>query len=334
MKAMVLDRAAPIDERPLAFRDVPDPTPGPGQVVVRVSACGVCASNLHMIEGDWLPGSPAVLPIIPGHEVVGSVAALGPGVDTVAVGDRVGVQPIWSTCGACRFCLGGREQLCRGRQITGETRDGGYAELMLADAAYVYALPAGLGDAQAAPLMCPGITAYGAVKKAALAPGQTVAVVGVGGVGHMVIQMARLTGADVYAVTRSRAHQEVAEEVGAIASYSPKANGSDHLPDASVDAAIVFAPSPSAVDEAMRITRPGAQIVLGVTETVGRLDIGDEKTVAGSVLGGRGDMQEVIRLAAAGKLTAIHAEFPLAEANDVLARLKAGEIRARAVLVP
>lgn len=328
MKAMVLGRAAPIDQRPLELRDADDPTPGPGQVVIRVSACGVCHSNLHMIEGEWLPGTPAVFPIIPGHEVVGTATALGSGVEGMAVGDRVGVQPIWSTCGTCRFCLGGREQLCRGRQITGETRDGGYAELMLADAAYVYAIPEALTDAQAAPLMCPGITSYGAVKKAALSPGQTVAVVGVGGVGHMAIQMARLTGADVHAVTRSRAHQEVAEEVGAVATHAP-----GDLPDASVDAAIVFAPSSNAVDEAMRITRPGARIVLGVAQTVGVLDIGDEKTVLGSVLGNRWEMQEVLRLGAAGKLRAIHAEFPLAQANDVLARLKAGEIRARAVLV-
>jgi propanol-preferring alcohol dehydrogenase len=282
-----------------------------------------------MVEGDWLPATPAFLPIIPGHEVVGQVTALGNGVTRVAVGDRVGVQPIWSTCGHCAYCLTGKENLCRQRQITGETRDGGYAESMLADAAYVYPVPDALGDVEAAPLFCPGITAYGSVKKAALSPGQKVAVLGVGGVGHMVVQMARLTGADVYAVTRSAVHQAVAEELGAARSYSPGA-----LPDAAVDAAIVFAPSAAAVSEALRIIRPGGRVVLGVGETVGPMDIGDEKTVVGSVLGNRREMLEVLDLAAAGRLHTLTEQYPLAEANTALADLKAGRVRARAVLVP
>jgi propanol-preferring alcohol dehydrogenase len=303
-------------------------------LLIKVSACGVCRSNLHMVEGEWLPATPASIPIIPGHEVVGTVVALGAGVGGVSLGDRVGVAPIWSTCGCCRFCLSGREQLCRARQITGETRDGGYAALMLADAAFTHPIPDGLTDAAAAPLLCPGLTAYGAVRKAGLAPGQRVAVLGVGGVGHLVIQLARLTGADVYAVSRNRANHTVAEEVGAAACFVPSGLPGDSLPDASVDAAIVFAPSPAAVAEAVRITRPGSQIVLGVAETVGRLDIGDEKTVVGTVLGNRWEMREVLAMAAAGRVRSIHAEFPLAEANSVLARLKLGEVRARAVVVP
>jgi propanol-preferring alcohol dehydrogenase len=334
MKAMVLGAAGPVEQSPLEWREVPDPTPGPGEVLLQVAACGVCRSNLHMVEGDWLPATPASFPIIPGHEVVGRVTALGAGVSSLAVGDRVGVQPIWSTCGRCMYCLTGSEQLCRQRQITGETRDGGYAQLMLADAAYATPIPDGLSDAEAAPLLCPGITAYGAVEKAALSPGQQVAVIGVGGVGHMVVQMARLTGADVSAVTRSRLHQEVAEEVGAVASYSPQGTGGSSLADASMDATIVFAPSPSAVDEAMRITRPGGRIVMGVAQPVGLLDIGDEKTVVGSVLGNRWQLREVLALAAAGKLRSVHESFALEDANVALTRLKAGEIRARAVLVP
>jgi propanol-preferring alcohol dehydrogenase len=329
MKAMVLREAGPAEDAPLQWEESDELVPGPGEVVVRVLATGVCRSNLHMVEGDWLPATPAFLPIIPGHEVVGQVTALGNGVTRVAVGDRVGVQPIWSTCGHCAYCLTGKENLCRQRQITGETRDGGYAESMLADAAYVYPVPDALGDVEAAPLFCPGITAYGSVKKAALSPGQKVAVLGVGGVGHMVVQMARLTGADVYAVTRSAVHQAVAEELGAARSYSPGA-----LPDAAVDAAIVFAPSAAAVSEALRIIRPGGRVVLGVGETVGPMDIGDEKTVVGSVLGNRREMLEVLDLAAAGRLHTLTEQYPLAEANTALADLKAGRVRARAVLVP
>jgi propanol-preferring alcohol dehydrogenase len=329
VKAMVLRKAGPAEEAPLQWEESAELVPGPGEVVIRVLATGVCRSNLHMVEGDWLPATPAFLPIIPGHEVVGLVTALGDGVRRVAVGDRVGVQPIWSTCGHCAYCLTGKENLCRQRQITGETRDGGYAESMLADAAYVYPVPDALSDVEAAPLFCPGITAYGSVKKARLSPGQKVAVLGVGGVGHMVIQMARLTGADVYAVTRSAVHQAVAEELGAVRSYSP-----DALPDATVDAAIVFAPSAAAVSEALRIIRPGGRVVLGVGETVGPMDIGDEKTVVGSVLGNRREMLEVLDLAAAGRLRSLTEPYPLAEANTALTDLKAGRVRARAVLVP
>lgn len=334
MKAALLEHAGRIEDKPLRLRDVPEPTPAGTEIVIKVGACGVCRSNLHMVEGDWLPATPASFPIIPGHEVVGTVSAVGSSVSHLAVGDRVGVQPIWATCGVCEYCFSGREQLCRKRQITGETRDGGYAEYMLAESAYAYQIPDGLSDTEAAPLFCPGITAYGSVSKAALSPGKKVAVLGVGGVGHMVIQMAALTGADVYAVTRSSVHRSVAEELGAVQSHSPKGEGGSFLADAAMDAAIVFAPSDASVAEAMRIVKPGGRIVLGVAQNVGLLDIGDERTVLGSVLGNRQQMRDVLDLAAAGKLRSVHADYPLAEANEVLGMLKAGEIRARAVLVP
>jgi propanol-preferring alcohol dehydrogenase len=247
MKAVLLEQAGPIEDKPLRLREVAEPTPSATQIVIKVGACGVCRSNLHMVEGDWLPATPASFPIIPGHEVVGTVSSVGSAVTHLAVGDRVGVQPIWATCGVCEYCFSGREQLCRQRQITGETLDGGYAEYMLAESAYTYPLPDNLSFAEAAPLFCPGITAYGSVTKANLKPGQKVAVLGVGGVGHMVIQMAALTGADVYAVTRSSVHQAVAEELGAVKSYSPKAEGGSFVADAALDAAIVFAPSDASV---------------------------------------------------------------------------------------
>ncbi|MGC9671119.1 alcohol dehydrogenase catalytic domain-containing protein [Planosporangium sp. 12N6] len=334
MKAALLEQTGPIDSKPLKLREVADPTPSATQIVIKVGACGVCRSNLHMVEGDWLPNTPASFPIIPGHEVVGTVSSVGSAVTHLKVGDRVGVQPIWKTCGVCEYCFSGREQLCRQRQITGETLDGGYAEYMLAESAYAYPLPDNLSFADAAPLFCPGITAYGSVAKAHLTPGQKVAVLGVGGVGHMVIQMAALTGADVYAVTRSSVHQGVAEELGAVASYSPKGSGASNLSDNAMDAAIVFAPSDASVAEAMRVVKPGGRIVLGVAQNVGLLDIGDERTVVGSVLGNRQQMRDVLNLAAAGKLRSVHADYPLAEANEVLAMLKAGQVKARAVLVP
>ncbi len=205
MKAIVLETLGPLETSPFKLREYDTPVPSPHQVVIGVTACGVCRSNLHMIEGDWRSrGIPSKLPIIPGHEVVGVIADLGAQVEGFHVGDRVGVQPLWWSCGRCSYCLAGREQLCAKREITGETVDGGYAEYMLASSEHLYLVPDGLSDAEAAPLFCPGVTAYGAVAKAELSPSKEVANFGIGGVGHLVIQMALLAGAEVTAVARSR----------------------------------------------------------------------------------------------------------------------------------
>ena len=334
MRAMLLDAWAPAESSPLRAADIEPPTPGPGQVLIRVRACGVCRSNLHMIEGNW-PGVPSRFPIIPGHEVVGEIAALGAGADGFEVGDRVGVQPLWSTCGRCEFCLSGRDQLCQAKEITGETVDGGYAELMLATAAHTYRLPDGLDDVAAASLFCPGITAYGSVLKAKLAPTQRVAVFGVGGVGHVVLQLARLYGGEVIAVARNPRHLGVAREVGAdrVIDAAVEDPGAGLAREGGVDAAIVFAPSDEVVRQAIVATKPGGRVVIGVNVDVGTLPFAQEKTVVGSLLGNRAQMREVLGLAAAGKLRIVHEAHPLADANLVLLRLKAGEIPARAVLV-
>jgi propanol-preferring alcohol dehydrogenase len=303
---------------------------------MKVSACGVCRSNLHMIEGDWMDGGvPSKLPIVPGHEVVGTVAEVGEGVTDLQEGDRIGVQPLWSTCGHCRYCLSGLDHLCQSKEITGETLDGGYAEYMLATAAHAHKVPDALGDAEAAPLFCPGITAYGSVTKADLGPGKRVAVFGVGGVGHMVIQFAALTGADVIAVSRGAEHLELAREIGAVETInSAEVDPGEVLAEqGGVDASIVFAPSDAAVAQAIRGTRPGGTVVIGVNAEVGALPFAEEKTVVGSLLGTRQQMREVLEIAAAGKVRAQCEEYPLEQAGEALQRLKEGKIRARAVLV-
>lgn len=334
MKAVVLDKYAPIEEGPLRLTDRDRPLPGHGQVLVRVTACGVCRSNLHMIEGDWA-GVPSIFPIIPGHEVVGRIEELGAGVAWLRVGDRVGVQPLWSTCGHCQYCLTGRDSLCQSKQITGETVDGGYAEFMLSEAAHTYVLPANLDDAEAAPLFCPGISAYGAVLKAHLSPSRSVAVFGVGGVGHMVVQIARLFGADVVAVARGANHLALAEELGSVRMIDASRTdpGEELARSGGVDASIVFAPSSAAVAQAIRGTKPGGTIVIGINAEVGRLPFADEKAIVGSILGSRQQMHEVIALAAAGKIRPVIERHPLEEAQETLLRLKRGEIRGRAVLV-
>ncbi len=334
--AVVLDRPAPLADGPLRLGEVAVPGPGTGQILVEVTACGVCRSNLHMIEGDWVAhGVPAKTPIVPGHEVVGRVAAVGTGVDWLRPGDRVGVQPLWSTCGHCEHCLSGREQLCADKEITGETVDGGYATRMLATAAHAYRVPEPLDDAAAAPLFCPGVTAYNAVSKAGLAPGRSVAVFGVGGVGHMVLQFAALTGAEVVAVTRSAEHRELARELGARRSVDASGGDAAEQLGASggVDASIVFAPSSDAVRQAVAATRPGGTIVVGVHANLGEVPFVEEKRVVGSVIGSRWQMHQVLRMAAAGLVRTVFEPFPLDEAPEALRRLQRGELRARAVLV-
>jgi alcohol dehydrogenase, propanol-preferring len=334
MKALVLNIPAPLEDAPLDVTDVAAPRPGPGEILMRVAACGVCRSNLHMIEGDWLPAVPAVLPIIPGHEVVGTVEALGDGVREFERGDRVGVQPIWSTCLRCEYCLAGQEHLCRSRRITGEMLDGGYAEYMLTTAAHTYRLPDGLDFAEAAPLFCPGITAYGSVLKAQPAPGKTIALFGVGGVGHMVIQVARLFGAEVVAVSRGSEHLALAEELGARVIDATAEDPGDVLArSGGVDASIVFAPSDAAVEQAVRGTKAGGAIVTGINCGIASFPFANEQALVGSILGSRSQMRTVLDLAAAGKIR-VHAEtFALDDAGEALGRLKAGKIRARAVLV-
>ncbi|HZU80126.1 MAG TPA: alcohol dehydrogenase catalytic domain-containing protein [Acidimicrobiales bacterium] len=335
MQAVMLDAPGPLGEGRLRYAAREDPRPGTGQIVVEVLACGVCRSNLHMIEGDWVSyGVPAFVPIVPGHEVIGRVVDRGPGVEWPALGARVGVQPLWSSCLHCDYCLTGREQLCPQKHITGETVDGGYAELMLATAAHAHLVPEAVGDVEGAPLFCPGITAYNAVEKAALHPGMSVVLFGVGGVGHMVIQIAALTGATVYAMARSDEHLALAEELGAV---PVRAGGGPIAPGqvgGGVDAAIVFAPSDAMLHQALALLRPGGTAVLGVHAQVGEIPFADEKRVVGSVIGSRHQMGQVLELAASGKIRAQCETFGLSEASAALSRLKAGDIRARAVLVP
>jgi len=326
----------PIERKPLTLEDAPVPAADKGQVVIKVGACGVCRSNLHMIEGDWVKhGVPAKLPIVPGHELVGRIVEVGEGVESIAKGEMVGVQPLWSSCGRCEFCLTGREQLCASKNITGETVDGGYAEYMAADSNHVYRVPSNLSDSEAAPIFCAGLTAYSAVKKAELSPIKRVAVFGIGGVGHMILQFAKMYGAEVVAVSRGEKHLKVAEELGAsMVIDSSKADPVEELKKiGGVDSSIVFAPSSAVVEQAIKATKLNGTIVVGVWSTLGEFPFPDEKRIVGTAIGSRQAMREVLQFAEAGKIRPVIDQFKLEDANDVLNMLKQGEVRARAVLV-
>ncbi|MEO9363195.1 MAG: alcohol dehydrogenase catalytic domain-containing protein [Nitrososphaera sp.] len=341
MKAMVLDRCAPIETRPLKLKSIPVPQPKKrGDVLLEIEACGVCRSNLHMIEGDWKDeGSPSVLPVVPGHEVVGVVKKAGSS-KKLREGDRVGIQPLFSSCLKCGYCHSGKEHLCDDAEITGESVQGGYAEYIVANEDFVTPIPDSIDSAHAAPLFCPGITAYKAVKASEPAKGRSVGIFGVGGVGHIAVQIAKMEGARVVGISRAKKHLDLAKKLGADSTLAYQESTDQFIKslereEGLLDSAIVFAPSEKAIDAAIKSVKKGGLVVVGVVGEIPHFSAFEEKTIRGTVIGSRQDMADLVALAAANKsLEVVIETHRLAEANDVLARLKHSEVEARAVLVP
>jgi propanol-preferring alcohol dehydrogenase len=340
MKAMVLERLAPIETRPLKLKSIPVPSPKKGQVLLEIEACGVCRSNLHMIEGDWEDiGSPSSLPVVPGHEVVG-VVKKADGAKKLRVGDRVGVQPLFSSCMKCEYCKEGKEHLCDDAEITGESVQGGYAEYIAADEQFATPIPDSIDSPHAAPLFCPGITAYKAVKASEPARGRSVGIFGVGGVGHLAIQLAKLEGSRVVAVSRASSHLDLAKRLGADNAVVYQESAVQFVKSLKkeegrlLDSAIVFAPSEKAIDAAVKSVKKGGTIVVGVVGDIPSFSAFEEKTIRGTVIGSRQDMADLVKIAADESLRVVIETHRLKDANDVLARLKKSEVEARAVLVP
>jgi alcohol dehydrogenase, propanol-preferring len=335
MKAQVLTRIDKIENHPLSYLNVEDPKPEADEVLIKIKACGVCYSNLSMIEGEFkeIFGIPTKLPIIPGHELTGVVEELGSSATGFEKGDNVGVQVLWKTDEKCEFCLTGRENLCLNKQTTGETRDGGFAEYMTAPSNFIYRLPENLDLYESAPLFCPGVTAYRAVKRANVHFGERVAVIGIGGVGHMTIQFARLAGAETIAVDKDESKLELAQDVGADQALTADAVEEYVTKSGKLDVVFVHAPSQKAVDQALKIVKRGGIIVMGVLGDT-RIIFPEEYSIMGSVIGTRHDMMEVLNIAARGKLKVDCACYQLSEAEDVLMKLKQGKIVGRAILVP
>ncbi len=328
MRAMILERPSKIETKPLRLINIENPKVDGNKLLIKIKACGVCRSNLHLIEGDWIKyGIPPRLPIIPGHEIVGIVEDLGSNVKYFKKGDRVGIQPLYESCLNCDYCLTGNEHLCDKRIITGDTVNGGYAEYISIDEQFAYAIPENLNDVEAAPLFCPGVTAYRAVKLAELKPEEKVGIFGIGGVGHIALQIAKLYNAKTIAITRSKLHQDLAYKLNADEVLSIN----DNIP--LLDKAIVFAPSDDAIKKAIKSIKKQGIIILGVFGSINdEFMFIDEKIIKGSVIGSRKDMRDVITLASHGLIKVITESFPLEEANDVLKALKYSKIEARAVL--
>lgn len=332
MEAMVLKRAG----EPLAPEALPMPAPGPDQILLKVLACGVCRTDLHIYDGEL---DDPKLPLVLGHEIVGRVEALGPGVTRFEIGERVGVPWLGYTDGTCRYCREHRENLCDHPRFTGYDIDGGYAAYTVADARYCFKLPDGYSDAEAAPLLCAGLIGYRSLKMADDAlQGETkrLGIYGFGAAAHIVAQVARHQGCEVYAFTSpgdTRA-QDFARDLGAV-----WAGGSDETPPEALDAAIIFAPVGPLVPAALRALRKGGVVVCGgihMSDIPGfpYADLWEERSILSVANLTRADGEAFFPLAAEAAVKTEIVTYPLERANETLDDLREGRLQGAAVLVP
>lgn len=340
MRVMMLEECAPIESNPLKMTTIErHRIENPDEILIKVEACGVCHSQLHGIEGDWKEiGIPPVLPTVPGHEVVGKVVEIGSAVTKFKVGQRAGVTPLLEACRECQYCREGKEYLCESSVITGESTRGGYAEYITAPEDFATQVPDKMDPEYAAPLFCAGITAYKAVKAAEPHPGKKVGIFGIGGVGHMAVQFAKVEGCNTIAFSRTRRHLEVAERLGAdgTAAFSEDAGFVNDVRErfGLLDAAIVFAPSDSATSAAVAAVKKGGTIVIATVGKSPEFLAFEEKTIRGTLIGSTRDMEDVIRICSEKELEVVSQTYPLEDANKVLRLLKESKIDARAVLIP
>jgi propanol-preferring alcohol dehydrogenase len=329
MRALILEHARPVEENPLREADLPVPAPGSGDVRVKVRACGLCHTDLHTVEGD-LPAHKR--PVVPGHQIVGVVDAVGASVTAYKDGDRVGVPWLYSTDGRCEFCRCGLENLCPNARFTGYDVDGGYAEYAVVPANFCYPIPAVFSDENAAPLLCGGIIGYRSYRLTAVRPGENLGLYGFGASAHLVIQLARHQKCNVFVFTRNQAHRTLARELGAV--WTGRA---EDTPPEPLHAAIIFAPAGSLVPEALRVLRKAGTLALaGITMSqIPALDYSllyHEKVVRSVANSTRQDAREFLALAAEVPLKTEVQIFDLSQANRALQALKQSEIRGAGVL--
>ena len=331
MRAMVLSRPAPIDAAPLRLTELPVPAPGTNEIRVRVEACGICRTDLHVIEGELPPQADR---IVPGHQVVGVVDRCGPDARRFRDGDRVGIAWLRWTCGTCRYCRRGQENLCPGARFTGYHADGGYAEYAVVSEEFAYPVPAALGAAEATPLLCAGIIGYRAVRRAEVTPGCRVGLYGFGSSAHIAIQVARHWGCTVYVMTRDERHQELARALGAA-----WAGGATAMPPEKLDSAIVFAPAGEIVLPALEALDYGGTLALAgiymtdVPALTYERHLFHEKNVRSVTANTRTDGEQLLRIAAEIPIRPQTTAFPLEDANRALQQLKHDAIQGSGVLM-
>jgi propanol-preferring alcohol dehydrogenase len=331
MKAMVVDKPRPVGENPLVPQELADPLPERGEVRLRVLACGVCHTDLHIAEGD-LP--PVRRTTVPGHQIVGVVEEIGLEVSGVDVGDRVGVTWLGSTDNSCRYCITGLENLCHNARFTGYHMNGGYAERVIAKAGYLVSIPEAFSKLEAAPLLCAGIIGYRSLRQSEIGPGERLGLFGFGTSAHLAIQVARHWGCEVYAFSRGEEHRRLAIELGAT-----WAGGAEEEPPDELDAAITFAPVGWLVPAALAKLRKGGTLAINAIHMspIREMDYGllyGERTVRSVTNLTRKDAQEFMEVAAEIPIKVEVKTYPLQEANEALRRLKGGEIQGAVVLVP
>jgi alcohol dehydrogenase, propanol-preferring len=327
MRAQVLREP----RQPLEAAELPRPSPGPGEVLIAVKACAVCRTDLHILDGELTQPK---LPLVPGHEIVGTVVEKGAGVERFQIGERVGVPWLGWTCGVCEYCRSGRENLCDKARFTGYQIDGGYAELTVADQRYCFAIPAGFDDVAAAPLLCAGLIGYRTLRLAG--EGERIGIYGFGAAAHILAQVARHQGRRVFAFTRpgDLAAQEFARGLGAV-----WAGGSDESPPEPLDAALIFAPVGALVPAALAATKKGGTVVCGgihmsdIPSFPYRL-LWEERVVRSVANLTRADADEFLALAPEAGIRTATQTYPLADANRALADLRRGALQGAAVLLP
>ncbi|MEU9552051.1 alcohol dehydrogenase AdhP [Streptomyces werraensis] len=335
-------KAAVVKEfgEPLVIEERPDPEPGPGQVRVRVEASGLCHTDIHAAHGDW-PVKPAP-PFVPGHEGVGLVEKLGAGVTHLAIGQRVAVPWLGKACGRCEHCLSGWETLCESQVNTGYGCDGGYAEKMLAWADFAQPVPEGVSALDAAPLTCAGVTTYKALKVADVRPAQLVAISGVGGLGHLAVQYAKIAGARVAAIDVTDDKLELARELGADIVIDARTQdvGAELKRHGGAHAALALAVNPAAFAAVNSGLRRGGKLVMVALPARGTLQVPifdtvlNGTSVIGSIVGTRQDLAEVFQLHAEGRTRVIRETRPLAAVNDCIDEVLSGQVKARIVFEP
>ncbi len=329
MIACVLPSPALIETAPLRLLDVPKPTPGHGEVLVRVRACGVCRTDLHVIEGE-LPKRKS--PIVPGHQIVGVVEESGAGAVRFSAGARVGIPWLRRTCGVCEYCRAGKENLCEAAEFTGWTADGGFAEYVAAPEDFVYPIPEGFGDLQAAPLLCAGIIGFRTLRVSGIRPGETLGMYGFGAAAHVAIQVARHWGIRVFAMSRDPRHTKLALDLGA-----EWAGGAQEEPPEKLNAALVFAPAGELVVAALRALKPGGTVAAGGIHMspIPAFDYSllyRERVIRSVANNTRQDGEDFLRVAAEIPIRTEVRQFGLAEANEALNSLKNDAIPGAAVL--
>jgi alcohol dehydrogenase, propanol-preferring len=325
----VLEQPRPVGDHPLELRDRNASVPGPGEIAIGVAACGVCRTDLQLVEGD-LPARR--LPIVPGHQVVGRVTGLGPGVDGWNVGDRVGVAWLAGACGVCGHCRSGLENLCPAAEFTGWDRDGGYAEAMVARADFAFPIPDAFSDIEAAPLLCGGVIGYRSLKVSGIRSGGRLGLYGFGASALLALQVAVHWGCEVYVATRSTAERERALRFGAV-----WAGGYDDAPPADLDAAVTFAPVGSVVVAALRAVAPGGTVAINAIhlDEVPSFDydlLWRERGLRSVANFTRRDAREFLALAAEIPIRTVADVYSLEDANRALERLAAGDVSGAAVL--